>query len=249
MKCKLCFLLVICLILSSITFSACKESSENIATVQEMYVTAVSFVYRYAIVVQLRPTDLAQPNTNYTVRLYEKDQFRSSITVSWNQPEINVLAAKDVLFPISKDEYYAYEFKDVSHIYTVKVNVPIENTPRRTLEPWPTLKSNPTSIESCYESDLTIEPPSWAKTFGKRLEAGQYLKISFTVVGGDNDIRFYIINPIDNKVLDTGKVVNTHQLVYEIPMTGMYSWTFDNSFAKTTTKRIKVSTCIGGALP
>ena len=61
-------------------------------------------------------------NTIYTVDLYEKRKLRSSSQISWNQPEINVSTVKSVWFPSNAQEYDAYLFQDISHIFSVKVH-------------------------------------------------------------------------------------------------------------------------------
>lgn len=104
--------------------SACGTSSGNIARVQDMSVTAWSFRYGDALEVTLKPTASAQPNTDYVVKLYENNKLRATTTVNWNQPQINVLQAQLVEFPISVDEYNAYVRQDFSHIFTVRVEAP-----------------------------------------------------------------------------------------------------------------------------
>jgi len=118
--------LVILVIVTPIVFglSACQISSGNVASVQDMSVTAWSFQYGDALEVTLKPTASAQPNIDYVVKLYEKNQLRATTTVNWNQPEINVLQVQLVEFPISVAEYNAYAGQDFSHIFTIKVETP-----------------------------------------------------------------------------------------------------------------------------
>jgi hypothetical protein len=78
--------------------------------------------HRDYLYVQLKPTNSAVADKEYTVDLYEKGKFRESRTVSWNQPELNVLKESVVAFSSNRTEYDAYKFKDISHIFNVKVH-------------------------------------------------------------------------------------------------------------------------------
>ncbi|MBM4432582.1 MAG: hypothetical protein FJ025_01100 [Chloroflexi bacterium] len=88
----------------------------NIATVEGMWESY------FHLVVQLKPTSEAIANKAYVVDLYEKGHLRDTTTVSWNQPEINVLLEKTVSFPLTEEEGNAYFMQDVSHIFSVKVH-------------------------------------------------------------------------------------------------------------------------------
>ena len=76
----------------------------------------------YSLFVILKPTNIVIPDKYYTVDLYEKDVFRQSSLVSWNQPELNVLKEKDVEFISNRQEFDAYIDEDISHIFSVKVH-------------------------------------------------------------------------------------------------------------------------------
>jgi hypothetical protein len=109
-----------------------EETRETIATVEDIWVglnVDIEGEIRgehptpYAIFVELKPTSSAIANTYYIVDLYEKGKFRAPNTlVAWNQPEINVLSVKTVEFPATKEEYDAYLWEDISHIFSVKVH-------------------------------------------------------------------------------------------------------------------------------
>jgi hypothetical protein len=76
----------------------------------------------YCLYVELKPTNNAIANKTYIVSLYEKGSLRDGTVVQWNQPELNVLKEKAVIFPISGQEWDAYFMQDISHIFTVKVH-------------------------------------------------------------------------------------------------------------------------------
>jgi hypothetical protein len=59
--------------------------------------------------VELVPTSQALPNKTYQVDLYEKGSLRATYQISWNEAELNVQTPKNAAFPISKDEYDAYQ--------------------------------------------------------------------------------------------------------------------------------------------
>jgi len=91
----------------------------TIANTDEIF---ASIMYHNSIVVRLIPTDATQANMVYQVDLYENGKLRSTTTVSWNQPQINVKEAKLVIFPASEEEYDAYLWQDLSHIFSVKLH-------------------------------------------------------------------------------------------------------------------------------
>jgi hypothetical protein len=72
--------------------------------------------------VSVKPSNAAVANKTYVVDLYEKGQLRESTTILWNQPEINILQEKQVVFHIDNDEYNAYAFKDISNIFSISVH-------------------------------------------------------------------------------------------------------------------------------
>jgi hypothetical protein len=94
-------------------------SQKTIANVEDIW---VGHVPNYCIVVELKPTSKVVANKVYVADLYEKGKLRATINVSWNQPEINVLSVKAVWFPATKEEYDAYLWEDISHIFSVKVH-------------------------------------------------------------------------------------------------------------------------------
>ena len=90
-----------------------------IASVQSM---SISNGYPQSfLVVHLIPSSLAIADKEYTVVLYEKGNYKDAITVSWNQPEIDVSETVEVKFPISQTEEAAYDAKDVSGVFSIKV--------------------------------------------------------------------------------------------------------------------------------
>jgi hypothetical protein len=72
--------------------------------------------------VNVQPNNVAIANKTYVVDLYEKGHLRESTTILWNQPEINILQEKQVVFHIDNDEYNAYAFKDISNIFSISVH-------------------------------------------------------------------------------------------------------------------------------
>jgi len=106
--------------LKKVTEAAEVLQKVNIATVERMWV-GIGWGGEF-LFVELKPTDSALANEAYVVDLYEKGNLRASTTASWNQPEINVSSKKLVKFPVTKDEYDAYSWEDVSHIFSAKVH-------------------------------------------------------------------------------------------------------------------------------
>jgi len=82
---------------------------------------AATSSYIDTLVVTLMPTSSILSDKAYSVELLEKGKLRAIAAVSWNQPEINVLKSKEVLFSLSSDEYAAYYQANVGNIFTVQV--------------------------------------------------------------------------------------------------------------------------------
>lgn len=76
----------------------------NVATLQEMYQN----LFTGLLAVVLKPNNSTKANTTYKVDLLEKGTVRATKTVTWNQPELNVLKEKNVEFPMSSEERDAY---------------------------------------------------------------------------------------------------------------------------------------------
>lgn len=100
--------------------------STPIATIAELDSIGLSvhtlFGYPYNLCVWLKPTTSAVVDRTYVVELYEKGHLKDTTTVSWNQPELNVLKAKAVEFPITEAEFDAYFGEDISHVFSVRVS-------------------------------------------------------------------------------------------------------------------------------
>ena len=99
------------------------QFSPPIATVENIW--ADFSVYRhftYVLSVSLKPTSLTIANKEYAADLYEKGVFRERVSVSWNQPELNVLKEQVISFHSNRQENNAYSGKDISHIFSVKVH-------------------------------------------------------------------------------------------------------------------------------
>jgi hypothetical protein len=109
-------------------------SKTTLVPTTKQYVTSMFSINRIwagvmnTIFVEVVPKDKVKPNTYYRVQLYEKGEFRTQATVSWNQPEINVHTMRPVSFPATRQETDAYlGIKDLSDIFSVKIyEVPIE---------------------------------------------------------------------------------------------------------------------------
>jgi hypothetical protein len=97
-------------------------SKTNMATVENIWVASFVTPDNCYICVDLKPVPSAIANKVYTVELYEKDKLRATTSVSWNQPEINVLSTKQIRFPATREEYDAYLWENISHIFSVKVH-------------------------------------------------------------------------------------------------------------------------------
>jgi len=70
--------------------------------------------------VELEPTSLAVANKIYIVEIYEKGRLRARTTISWNQPELNVFTHKYAYFRLTNEEWDAYSWKDVKHLFTLE---------------------------------------------------------------------------------------------------------------------------------
>lgn len=75
----------------------------------------------YNLKVVLTPSRRALPDEEYTVELYEKEELRETLTVSWNEPEVNVLKEKAVYFAATQTEYRAYRGRSIAHVFSVKI--------------------------------------------------------------------------------------------------------------------------------
>jgi hypothetical protein len=53
----------------------------------------------------VKPTPLAKPNTNYTVKLYQNGQYRASSSVSWAASGIITALTTITTFPCTEEEY------------------------------------------------------------------------------------------------------------------------------------------------
>ena len=60
------------------------------------------------------------------------------------------------------------------------------------------------------------------------LDKGDRFEGYFTVVGGDNDIKFSIKDPNASIVLDAGTVIGRRDFAFTAEFTGAYNLTFDN---------------------
>ncbi|MGB8707931.1 MAG: hypothetical protein WCD72_08335 [Dehalococcoidia bacterium] len=99
------------------------QLSPPIATATRIWAdTRTYYPQGYLLSVSLKPTNLAIADKEYAVDLYEKRVFREQTTVSWNQPELNVLKEQVVSFHSNQQEYDAYSGQDISHIFSVKVH-------------------------------------------------------------------------------------------------------------------------------
>jgi predicted small secreted protein len=110
-----------CSIVNSITSKINTGGNGEIATVGKLYIDAVWSNNGGQIDVPITPGKLAVADTTYTVQLFEKGSLRAASTVSWNQPQINVATAMSVQFPCSYVEWQAYNGKDLSGTFSVKV--------------------------------------------------------------------------------------------------------------------------------
>jgi hypothetical protein len=110
-----------CSIVSSITSKINTGGNGEIATVGKLYIDAVWSNNGGQIDVPVTPAKLAVADTAYTVQLFEKGSLRAASTVSWNQPQINVATPMIIQFPCSYVEWQAYNGKDLSGTFSVKV--------------------------------------------------------------------------------------------------------------------------------
>jgi predicted small secreted protein len=110
-----------CSIVNSITSKINTGGNGEIASVGKLYIDSVWSNNGGQIDVPITPGKLAVADTSYTVQLFEKGSLRAASTVSWNQPQINVATSMIVQFPCSYVEWQAYNGKDLSGTFSVKV--------------------------------------------------------------------------------------------------------------------------------
>jgi hypothetical protein len=110
-----------CSIVNSITSKINTGGNGGIANVGKLYIDAVWSNNGGQIDVPITPAKLAVADTTYTVQLFEKGSLRATSTVSWNQPQINVATTMIIQFPCSYVEWQAYNGKDLSGTFSVKV--------------------------------------------------------------------------------------------------------------------------------
>ena len=110
-----------CSVINSITSKINTGGNGGIATVGKLYIDAVWSNNGGQIDVPITPAKLAVADTTYTVQLFEKGSLRATATVSWNQPQINVATAMIIQFPCSYVEWQAYNGKDLTGTFSVKV--------------------------------------------------------------------------------------------------------------------------------
>ena len=102
--------------------NAVSQLKGPIATIGSIYpaVSNWGYPYPYPLIVTLKPAN-ALANISYTVDLYEQGNLRASTHITWNQPEINVNTIKSVNFPLTRMEYNTYLWKDLRHIFSIKI--------------------------------------------------------------------------------------------------------------------------------
>ncbi len=88
-----------------------------IAKMEDVY---INMIYK-SLSVELKPTNNAKANYQYTVDLFENGKWRCTSSITWNQPELNVSTVKSIDFPVTVQEMDAYRNKDLSHIFSVIV--------------------------------------------------------------------------------------------------------------------------------
>jgi len=88
-----------------------------IAKMEDVY---INMIYK-SLSVELKPTNNAKANYQYTVDLFEKGKWRYTSSITWNQPELNVSTVKSIDFPVTVQEMDAYRNNDLSHIFSVIV--------------------------------------------------------------------------------------------------------------------------------
>ena len=89
-----------------------------IATTERIY-TDVAF---HDLCIELKPTTLAKANYKYQVELFEKGKLRTTQSLTWNQPEINVKYTKVIRFSLTEEEFNAYYGHRLDNIFSVDVH-------------------------------------------------------------------------------------------------------------------------------
>lgn len=104
-------------LITSFALTACEfidnKLTSKIATVDSMVIVPTTHPLdpfgadSDALCVYLKPVN-AKAEVVYKADLYEKDNLRDTVYISWNQPEINVATSKSKCFRISQEEMLAY---------------------------------------------------------------------------------------------------------------------------------------------
>lgn len=98
-----------------------KLNVTRIATVERIWVGHSVSATGFYVHVELKPNKSIRPYFQYNIKLYENGVFRDATKVFWSQPEINVQKSKTVSFPVSNAEGNAYQYEDISHIFSVEI--------------------------------------------------------------------------------------------------------------------------------
>lgn len=76
--------------------------------------------------------------------------------------------------------------------------------------------------------NITVNPGDQEVIPIKELEIGVYVTGSFTVSGGGNEIKFWVIDPDGNTILHLGNVIQGDSFEFSAPKNGVYSVRLDN---------------------
>ena len=121
LRCICCLALAILMTMATTScVVSSTDSAQAIATMGKHGIS-VAYLADYVICVALIPTDSAIAGQRYWANLHENGRLRESRPVSFNQPEINIHTEKTVYFHATRDEFSAYQGRNISEIFTCDV--------------------------------------------------------------------------------------------------------------------------------
>ncbi len=89
-----------------------------------------------------------------------------------------------------------------------------------------------------YQDRNFTVSPGQQYTISIDLRQGAVIEGYLTVIGGNNDVRFYIKDSYGNIVLDKNRVTDRYDFSYTAASAGFHTMYFDNSFSIFTGKQV-----------
>jgi len=215
---KKVFLVVLSTVLVLISLSSCSILSLNrIVTVES--IEWHSFDVRgNGVAVNLKPSDGAKADVEYTVDLYESGRYRDTQSISWDANELQTYTLKTLVYYLPDSEFEAYEGtgKNPSDVFSVKVHESVQES---------IATSDPALINQNKKASLTLTYPKG----GEIWHVGQTVNITWTSTNLNKDASIFI--SISN---DSGNTLLPLVGQYGIQNTGNFQWIVTSSYVHPT---------------